>query len=663
MADRETFYITTPIYYPSDKLHIGHSYSTVAADTVARFQRLKGKDVMFLTGMDEHGQKIQDVAREAGEDPQAFVDRMAVGIKDLWKLLNISYDRFIRTTDDYHEKAVAEIFQKLYDKGKIYKGSYEGWYCTPCESFWTESQLNDGHCPDCGRKVDKTKEESYFFRLSEYAEPLLKYFDEHPDFLQPETSRNEMIRFIEQGLDDLAVSRTSFDWGVKVPFDPKHVIYVWIDALSNYITALGYPEDKNGDLARYWPADVHLMAKEIVRFHSIIWPAMLMALDLPLPKHVFAHGWLLMNESKMSKSKGNVVDPVILSERYGVDSLRYFLLREVPFGLDGNFTNEALVERINSDLANDLGNLLSRSTAMLAKYFDGVLPEERETEAIDEELSELAAEVYKEVDGYLEKMQFSHALAAVWRLIRRANKYIDETEPWKLGKDESKAARLAAVLGNLCESLRVTAVLLNPFMPETSAKILASLGCPTEVGLGDAAFGLFETSEAIKATKPLFPRLDLKEEIDWLDGLLAEQEKKAAKKAKEKAKAEKKAAKASEKEAKKEGVALIKYQDFSKLRLIAAEIAEAEKVEGADRLLKLTLNIGEAEPRVIVSGIAEYYNAEDLPGRQIVLLENLEPRKIRGVQSAGMLLCGEDEDGSLSLVTLDRKLKPGSVIG
>lgn len=663
MADRETFYITTPIYYPSDKLHIGHSYSTVAADTVARFQRLKGKDVMFLTGMDEHGQKIQDVAREAGEDPQAFVDRMAVGIKDLWKLLNISYDRFIRTTDDYHEKAVAEIFQKLYDKGKIYKGSYEGWYCTPCESFWTESQLNDGHCPDCGRKVDKTKEESYFFRLSEYAEPLLKYFDEHPDFLQPETSRNEMIRFIEQGLDDLAVSRTSFDWGVKVPFDPKHVIYVWIDALSNYITALGYPEDKNGDLARYWPADVHLMAKEIVRFHSIIWPAMLMALDLPLPKHVFAHGWLLMNESKMSKSKGNVVDPVILSERYGVDSLRYFLLREVPFGLDGNFTNEALVERINSDLANDLGNLLSRSTAMLAKYFDGVLPEERETEAIDEELSELAAEVYKEVDGYLEKMQFSHALAAVWRLIRRANKYIDETEPWKLGKDESKAARLAAVLGNLCESLRVTAVLLNPFMPETSAKILASLGCPTEVGLGDAAFGLFETSEAIKATKPLFLRLDLKEEIDWLDGLLAEQEKKAAKKAKEKAKAEKKAAKASEKEAKKEGVALIKYQDFSKLRLIAAEIAEAEKVEGADRLLKLTLNIGEAEPRVIVSGIAEYYNAEDLPGRQIVLLENLEPRKIRGVQSAGMLLCGEDEDGSLSLVTLDRKLKPGSVIG
>lgn len=670
MCKKETFYITTPIYYPSDRLHVGHSYSTVAADTVARFQRLKGKDVMFLTGMDEHGQKIQEKAKEAGETPQAFVDRMAVGIKALWKLLNISYDRFIRTTDDYHEEAVAKIFEKLYEKGKIYKGSYEGWYCTPCESFWTESQLDDGKCPDCGRPVQKTQEESYFFRLSEYAEPLLKYYDEHPDFLQPETSLNEMRRFIEQGLEDLAVSRTSFDWGVKVPFDPSHVIYVWIDALSNYITALGYPEDKNGDVARYWPANVHLMAKEIVRFHSIIWPAMLMALDLPLPKHVFAHGWLLMNESKMSKSKGNVVDPVVLSERYGVDSLRYFLLREVPFGLDGNFTNEALVERINSDLANDLGNLLSRTTAMLKKYFDGALPEEREVQPIDAELETLAAEVYADVDRYLEKMQFSHALNAIWRLIRRANKYIDENEPWKLGKDPAMASRLAAVLGNLCESLRVTAVLLAPFMPGTSEKMLAALGQSPEVSLDKAKFGRFESAAALEAAPPMFPRLDLKAEIAWMDELIEKQAKAAKKADKASEKEEKKADKDAKKEEKKdkaeqaeaEGVALIGYTDFTKLNLVVATVKAAEKVKGADRLLKLTLDIGREEDRTVVSGIAEHYAPEDLPGRQVILLENLEPRKIRGTISAGMLLCAEDSDGSLRLLTCDRETTPGSKV-
>ena len=480
--DQKTFYITTPIYYPSGKAHIGHSYCTVATDAIARYKRMQGYDVMFLTGTDEHGQKIELNAAKAGVTPKEYVDEIVAGFQELWKLLNISNDRFIRTTDDYHVKAVQKIFKELFDRGEIYKGKYEGWYCTPCESFWTETQLKDSKCPDCGREVKWAEEEAYFFKLGNYADRLLKLYEDQPDFIQPESRKNEMIQFIKNGLDDLCVSRTSFTWGIPVDFDPKHVVYVWLDALTNYITAMGYGSGDDSDYRKYWPADVHFIGKEIVRFHTIIWPAILMALDLPLPKQVYGHGWLLFGDgSKMSKSKGNVVDPVILCDRYGVDAIRYFLLREIPFGADGLFTNEALINRINYDLANDLGNLLSRTTAMVQKYFGGSIPAQRQAEDLDQDLVAMATSLRGRYEESMDGFQFSNALAEVWKLIARSNKYIDETMPWALGKAPDKAPRLAAVLYNLCECLRIVSILITPFMPETAPKIQAQIGAGADV--------------------------------------------------------------------------------------------------------------------------------------------------------------------------------------
>ena len=648
--DQKTFYITTPIYYPSGKAHIGHSYCTVATDAIARYKRMQGYDVMFLTGTDEHGQKIELNAAKAGVTPKEYVDEIVAGFQELWKLLNISNDRFIRTTDDYHVKAVQKIFKELYDRGEIYKGKYEGWYCTPCESFWTETQLKDGKCPDCGREVKWAEEEAYFFKLGNYADRLLKLYEEQPDFIQPESRKNEMIQFIKNGLDDLCVSRTSFTWGIPVDFDPKHVVYVWLDALTNYITAMGYGSGDDSDYRKYWPADVHFIGKEIVRFHTIIWPAILMALDLPLPKQVYGHGWLLFGDgSKMSKSKGNVVDPVILCDRYGVDAIRYFLLREIPFGADGLFTNEALINRINYDLANDLGNLLSRTTAMVQKYFDGSIPAQRQAEGLDQDLVAMATSLRGRYEESMDGFQFSNALAEVWKLIARSNKYIDETMPWALGKAPDKASRLAAVLYNLCECLRIVSILITPFMPETAPKIQAQIGAGADICNWDSAdqWGLLPANAVVSKGETLFPRIDRAKEIAELDEILIQKP------------AEKKA-EVPKREQPVEGVAMIGIDDFAKVELRVAEIVACEPVKKAKKLLKLTLNDGQGQ-RVVASGIAKYYTPDQLVGRHIVLVANLKPAVLCGVESCGMILAADCAGGDVKVIFVD-EIPAGSKI-
>lgn len=648
--EKKTFYITTPIYYPSGNWHIGHCYTTVICDALARFHKMTGEDVYFLTGTDEHGQKIEKEAAKRGVTPLQFIDPLVAQLKDMWRLLDVGYDRFIRTTDRDHTECVRKIYQKLYDSGDIYKSEYAGYYCTPCESMWTEAQLKGGKCPDCGRPVTLQKEESYFFRLSKYAPRILKLYEDNPEFLQPKSRVNEMVNnFLKAGLQDLCVSRTSVKWGISLPFDEKHYSYVWIDALSNYISALGYASEHDELFQKYWPANLHMVGKEIVRFHAIIWPALLMALGLPVPKQVYGHGWLLIGGDKLSKSKQDVVgaqltDPYELVKRYGTDAVRYFLLREIPFGSDGEYTNERLLTRINSDLANDLGNLVSRTTAMIVQYFGGELPARGKAEGPDGELIAAAEGAFEKVKSAMERLNAPEALSEIFAVVSRANKYIDETTPWILAKEEEKRARLGTVLYNLAETVRICAVLLKPFLTKAPAAILKSLSCDENAGFDTLSFGRLKEGTKIEKLPPVFPRIDVKKELKEVEALVT---------------AKKKAEKPAPTPEAEEKKAEITIDDFARVELKIGEVIACERVEKSDKLLHETIRIG-SETRSVVSGIAKYYAPEEMVGKKVVVVTNLKPVKLRGVLSEGMVLCAEGKDGTLRLVSPEGEIASGA---